>query len=201
MAWFPLFIDLEGKKCLVAGGGPVARRKAQTLSSYGAKVVMAAPEEVCGLDVSGLRRKVEPEDVRDCALVVDATGDRETGLALAALCREERIPLNVVDTPDLCSAIFPAVLRRGRLTAAVSTGGASPIAAAWARDQLGEILPERFDGILEQMASLRPWAKAGIPDQPRRGAFLRRCFEAAVEKGAPLSEAEVGAYWTQEAEE
>lgn len=201
MSWFPLYIDLEGKKCLIAGGGPVARRKAETLLRCGAEVVMAAPEGVCGLDVPVLRRRVEPENVRECALVVDATGDRETGVALAALCREEHILLNVVDTPDLCSALFPAVLRRGRLTAAVSTGGASPIAAAWVRDRLDEVLPEGFDAILEQMAELRPRVKAGIPDQSRRRAFLRRCFAAAVEKGAPLTEEEIGTYWQREAGE
>lgn len=200
MSWFPLFMDLEGKTCLVVGGGIVARRKAQTLLSYGARVVMAAPEETSGLDATFLRRRVAPEDVRGCALVVDATGDRATGLALAELCREERVPLNVVDTPELCSAIFPAVLSRGKLTAAVSTGGASPIAAAWVRDKLGQVLPERFDEILEQMAALRPRAKAGLSDQPRRAVFFRRCFDAAMEKGAPLSETEIETYWREAAD-
>jgi len=205
MAWFPLFMDLEGQTCLVVGGGKVARRKIQTLLSYDAHVVACAPEGLDGLGlddlgVSVLRRKARLEDLNHCALVVDASGDQKTGVDLSVWCRQFGIPINVVDTPDLCSVIFPAVLRRGRLTAAVSTGGASPVAAAWVRDLLDDVLPERFEDILDQMADLRPRAKAGISEQPRRAAFLKRCFTAAIEKGAPLSEEEIGAYW-KEAEE
>lgn len=204
MGWFPLFLNLEGKKCLVVGGGSVALRKVQTLLSYGAQVVVVAPELVPALaeldTVTRIRRSVEPNDVSDCAFVVDATGDRETGVILSELCRNKNIPLNVVDTPEFCSAIFPAVLRRGKLTAAVSTGGASPLAAVWVRNRLSDSLPDGFEEILEQMASLRIRAKETFSEQPHRAAFLKRCFAAAIEQEAPLSEEEIRAYLEQEEE-
>ena len=195
MAWFPLFLDLSGKKCLVAGGGAVALRKVRSLLECGAEVTVAAPEvlpQLAALPARFLPRKVEEADLAGCALVVDATGDPAVGEALSRLCGERGIPLNVVDMPRYCSVIFPAVLRRGKLTAAVSTGGASPLAAAWVRDRLGEVLPGRLEDILDQMEALRPRAKAAFSRQPRRAAFLRACLAAALEKGRPLTEEEIG---------
>ena len=116
---------------------------------------------------------------------------------LSRECARRKIPLNVVDRPDLCSFFFPAVLRRGPLTAAVSTGGTSPTAAAWTRDRLDEVLPARFEEILEQMGRLRARAR-GEPGGPdRRAALLRRCFAAAVEKEGPLSEEELLRLWEE----
>ena len=129
------------------------------------------------------------------ALVVDATGQPEVGEMLAAACAAARLPLNVVDNKPLCSFLFPAICQCGPLTAGVSTGGASPLAAAWARDQLIQALPDRFDQLLEQMDQLRGQAKRRIPDQRDRGAFLKRCFTRAIEQGGPLSEQEVDELW------
>ncbi len=201
MAWFPLFLDLSGKKCLVAGGGAVALRKVRSLLECGAEVTVAAPEvlpQLAALPARFLPRKVEEADLAGCALVVDATGDPTVGEALSRLCGERGLPLNVVDMPQYCSVIFPAVLRRGKLTAAISTGGASPLAAAWVRDRLSEALPDCFEAILDQMEALRPLAKSSLPQQPRRAAFLRACLAAALEKGRPLTEAEIGAYLSKE---
>ena len=86
------------------------------------------------------------------------------------------------------------VLRR----ATSSAGGASPLAAAWVRDRLSEALPDCFEAILDQMEALRPLAKSSLPQQPRRAAFLRACLAAALEKGRPLTEAEIGAYLSKE---
>lgn len=198
MAWFPLMIELEGARCLVAGGGKVALRKARTLLSFGAQVTVVAveaPPEWDALPVALHRREVRPEDLDGAALAVDATGDPRVGEMLSRACRERGIPLNVVDCPALCSYIFPAMLRRGPLLAAVSTGGASPLAAAWARDRLDAALPEGFEEIVGQMAALRPRLQREIADPAGRAALARRCFAAAVEKGGVLSEEELDLLW------
>ena len=196
MAWFPLFLEMKDRPCLVVGGGKVALRKVRALLDCGAAVTVVAPEilpELSALPVRCEYRKAAPGDAAGWALVVDASGDPAVGEALAAACAAQGTPLNVVDMPQYCSFIFPAVLRRGRLTAAVSTGGASPLAAAWVRDRLDAALPDSLEGILDQMSDLRTRAKATLPEQPQRAAFLRRCLEAALEKDRPLEETEIEA--------
>lgn len=198
MAWFPLMIDLEGADCLVAGGGRIALHKAQTLLSFGAQVTVVAREalpEFSALPVRLQQREVLEEDLSGMLLAVDATGDPQVGEMLARACRERRIPLNVVDSPALCSYIFPAMLRRGPLLAAVSTGGASPIAAAWARDRLGAALPDGFEELVGQMTVLRPRMQREIADPAVRSALAKRCFLAAVEKGAVLTDEEIERLW------
>lgn len=194
MSWFPLFIDLKDRPCLVAGGGQIALHKVQTLLSFGAKVTVIAKElhpEFSKMPVVQLRREVLPSDVNGMELVIDATADRAVGEMLSKRCAQCGIPINVVDTLELCSCIFPAMLRRGPMLAAVSTAGASPAAAAWARDRLDEVLPDRFEEILEQMRLLRRQIKTEIHDSEQRGKLLKRCFAAAIEKGAPLSREEL----------
>ena len=200
MSWFPLFVDLGEKPCLVAGGGGVALRKAELLVSFDARVTVVSKEflpEFHRLSAALIRREVRPGDARGMALVVDATADPAAGELLAAECGRQGIPLNVVDKLELCSCIFPALLRRGPLLAAVGTGGASPMAAAWARDRLDEALPERFEEILEQMRSLRARVKTEIADPARRAALLKRCFVAAVERDCPLSIEELSTLWAE----
>ena len=178
----------------------MALRKARALLSFGARVTVAAraflPEFEC-LPAVLIRRGVLSSDLRGMALAVDATGDSAAGEMLSRECARRKIPLNVVDRPDLCSFFFPAVLRRGPLTAAVSTGGTSPTAAAWTRDRLDEALPARFEEILEQMGRLRARARGESGGPDRRAALLRGCFAAAVEKEGPLSEEELLRLWEE----
>lgn len=129
MALFPLFIELDDADVLIVGGGRVALRKALSLADYGARVRLAAPEFCPELEADQrfelLRRGFEDADIEGARLVVAATGDRALNSRVSALCRERRVPVNVVDYPGECSFIFPALLRRGSLSAGVTTGGAS----------------------------------------------------------------------------
>ncbi len=201
MTWFPLFMDLRGKNCLLVGGGRVALHKAQKILSAGACVTLVAPSvtpEVTLLSAKFIRRKVDLSDLDGADLVIDATGDPAVGKVLYDACLERKIPINVVDMPKYCTFIFPAMLERGSLTAAISTGGASPIAASYVRNLLDSTLPEHFEDILDQMEGLRPEVKARIPSQPRRAAFLRTVFFAALEKKTPLSREELDVLWQKE---
>ncbi len=201
MTWFPLFVDLRGKRCLLVGGGKVALHKAQKVLSAGVSLTLVSPSltaEVTRLPAKFIRRKVELGDLDGADLVIDATGDPAVGKMLYTACLERKIPINVVDMPQYCTFIFPALLERGSLTAAISTGGASPIAASYVRNLLDSVLPEHFEDILDQMEDLRPEVKARIPEQPRRAAFLRAVFNAALEKKAPLSHEELDILWQKE---
>jgi uroporphyrin-III C-methyltransferase/precorrin-2 dehydrogenase/sirohydrochlorin ferrochelatase len=140
---YPLFLDLDGKPVLVVGGGPVALRRAEKLVESGARVTVVSPEFVQGLgelrDAGAIRieeRRFAPPDMDGMALVLFATGDRQ----LAARAREEaarrRILFSSAESQELSDFHVPAVVSSGPASVAISTGGASPRAAARIRDGL-----------------------------------------------------------------
>ena len=137
MPLFPIFINLEGRRVLIVGGGHVALRKAERLSPYGADIFAVAPEFIPGFagipGVTLLERRFEPGDIDGAALVIAATDDPELNAAVSELCRWENVPVNVVDDIEKCSFVFPSLVRRGELSVGISTGGASPSAAQYIR--------------------------------------------------------------------
>lgn len=197
MALFPLFIELSCRRALIVGGGRLALHKVRMLLPYGPELTAVAPEFCPELEaMDGLtltRRAFEPRDIEGAELVIAATDERDVNSAVSAFCRERGIPVNVVDELAECSFVFPALLRRGALSAGVTTAGCSPTAAAWARDRLDEALPEYFEDIVAWLGSLRPELKARIPEQRRRSALFRLLFERALERGGALSREELEA--------
>lgn len=195
MPHFPMFVDLSGRPVLIVGGGGVALRKLRKLAPYGPKCVVVAPEvaeEIRSMDgVQVCRRPFSPDDLEPRpALVIAATDDPAVNRQVSSLCRERNIPVNVADDPALCTFLFPALVQQGSFSAGISTGGASPVAAAYFKERLEDILPERLEDLLGWLERLRPFLKAAIPDQTRRAGAFHRLFDACMEKGAPLTEAE-----------
>ena len=199
MPCFPIFIDLNNKPVLIVGGGAVALRKLQKLMPYGVQPTVVAPHilpELAAHPGVKLRlRSFSDSDLRPRpALVIAATDDKEVNRHVSALCQKRHIPVNVADAPALCSFLFPALVRQGAFSAGISTGGASPTAAAYFKERLRELLPEGLEGLLAWLEALRPWLKAAIPEQRKRGAAFRRLFEACMEKGGPLTREETEKY-------
>ncbi|MGM9594537.1 MAG: uroporphyrinogen-III C-methyltransferase [Candidatus Onthomonas sp.] len=195
MPHFPLFVDLTGQPILVVGGGAVALRKLQKLAPYGGSPTVVAPEilpEIAILPGVTLRRRTFRvwDLLPRPALVIAATDDLAVNHRISVLCQKRHIPVNAADDPEHCSFLFPALVQQGRFSAGISTGGASPTAAACFKTQLQSLLPERLDEILDWLDAQRPAVKAAIDDQSKRAAVLRRMCFACLEKGAPLTEAE-----------
>ena len=193
MAYFPLFVDLTGKTVLIAGGGPVAARKARTLLDYGPRLVLCAPEFVPELEalegVELLRRPFSPALLEGVFLAVAAAGDRAVNRQIAELCRARAIPVDTADSAQESTFLFPALVRRGRLSVGISTGGASPAAAAWVRRAVETSLPPALEPILDWLADVRETVKGTLPQPERRDAF-DRLLSAALEAGRPLTGAE-----------
>ncbi len=193
MSFFPVLVQLENEPCLIAGGGAIALHKAEVLLREGALVTVVAPEvckELEALPLKIERRCVRAEDAKDKLLVVDASGSKEAEELLTKACKEHHIPYICSGRGDACTAIFPAIFRKGRTTVAVSSLGASPPASAWLRDELAGYVPENMDLILERMAELRVHAKDNIDTQEKRKEFFHRCLAAMLEDGHILSESE-----------
>lgn len=161
MSHFPLFVDLTAETALLIGA--VSEKKADLLSSYGCRVE---------------RRAVLTEELLDAlspALVIIAPGDPRNE-TWASLCRERGILVNVVDTPALCSFYFPAVVRRGDVTAAVSTSGKSPALAAAVKEKVEAILPQTLGHAAEALSKERA-ALAHLSPQDRAAALRQKAEE------------------------
>ena len=193
MAYFPFFVDLEGQRGLIVGGGTVALRKAEKLLPYGPALTVVAPEpvsELAALPVELTRREFQPEDLDRADFVIAATDNEEENHRISALCQGRKIPVNVVDDKEACSFLFPALVRRGNLSVGVSTGGSSPTAAIWLKEQIEGLLPEQTEEILTWLEAQRPLLKERLPDQRARAASFARLFAACLERGRPLTEEE-----------
>ena len=181
MGWFPFFIQLEGARGLLVGGGRVALRKAEKLLPFGAQLTVVAPcicpplAALPGLTLC--RRAFAGSDLSPAPdFVIAATGDQALDRRIAALCRTRRILVNVVDDPAACGFYFPALVQRGRLCIGISTGGASPTAAAWLRQKIEALLPPGFDGILDRLAARREAVKAEGGSEAKRAERLQQAF-------------------------
>jgi precorrin-2 dehydrogenase len=165
--YFPAFLDLRGRRCLVAGGGEVGERKARALLECGARVIVVSPTltpDLAALAASGCiehrARTFRRSDLRGCALAVAATGDLRVDEALAAMARRWRVLVNVVDRPDHCDVILPSVLRRGELQIAVSTGGRSPALAREIRRRLEDLFGPEYSELVRRVGADRRRARA-----------------------------------------
>lgn len=201
MGDFPLFVNLEGAPCLVVGAGRVALRKVQALLPCGPRLTVVAPRalpEFSELERAGklaLRlRPFCPEDVEGCLLVVAAADDQALNGRVAALCRQRRILVNAAGSRAECTCKFPAVVRRGRLSVGISTGGASPTAARFFKERIEALLPPGeetdLEGILDWLAGVRDTVIRRVPAQ-RRPRIFAALFDRCMEAGRGLDAAEL----------
>lgn len=156
---YPVFLDLQGVPVLVVGGGVIAYRKAGGLAQAGAVVTVVAPEvlpELAELVAHVLLRPYRSADVAGFQLVITATNDPAVNAAVASDARVAQVWANSADDPQNCSFILPAVTRRGLVTVAVSTGGASPALAGTIRTRIAEqILTPQVEAAAVELARQR----------------------------------------------
>lgn len=172
MGYFPLYVDLKDKTWLIVGGGPVALRKARDLLDYGALVrvvALEAEEELKRLE-GAVRldvRAFEDADLEQVDFVIAATSDALLNCRISRMCRERRIPVNVVDVKEECTFIFPSVIQEGPITIGISTGGMSPVIARWLKERIREALPEHVGTLTDELGIYREKVKALFPSSPR----------------------------------
>lgn len=185
MALYPLFLELQSRSCLIIGGGEIASRKAAALLKCGAHVKVIAPELSSGLKklakagrVSWRKRRFRPADLAGMELAVAATDDSAINRLASREARRRKIWINVVDQPELCTFILPAVVRRGRLVLAVSTGGASPALAKWIRKDLETRYGPEMGKLLAGAARARKNVLKSVPGLERRKQLFEKALKA-----------------------
>jgi uroporphyrin-III C-methyltransferase / precorrin-2 dehydrogenase / sirohydrochlorin ferrochelatase len=187
MDFLPIFLNLKGERCVIVGGGDVAARKVALLLSAGAKVTVVAPalgatmsEIVAGKKVTYAQAEFQPEDLGGCALVFAATNDVAINRKIFESAKERRIPVNVVDHPELCSFIMPSIIDRSPVVAAVSTGGASPVLARLIRARLETLIPAGYGRLAKLMARFRNKVKGHFRNSPQRRRFWEEVVQGPI---------------------
>ncbi|MHB1853542.1 MAG: precorrin-2 dehydrogenase/sirohydrochlorin ferrochelatase family protein [Acidimicrobiales bacterium] len=181
---YPVTLLMEGRTCLVVGGGRVAARKAVGLLDAGAALHMVAPvispeaEVLAGSGLTIERRPYRSPEAASYRLVVTATGDPEVDGTVFRDAEAAGVWVNAADDPVACSFHLPAVARRGPVSVAVSTGGASPALASWLRDRIETVLGPGSD--IEVLAGLLSEARAALQAAGRstEGANWREALDS-----------------------
>lgn len=165
-AYYPVFLSVAGRRCVVVGGGPVARRKVQSLLECGAAVAVISPELDPGLERLAVDRKIEivrraykTGDLKEALLAVAATGDGSIDRRVAAEAGREKVLVNVVDDARDSDFIVPSSFRRGDVVVAVSTAGQSPALARKIRTMLEENVGEEYSRLAQLVAGVRAEAR------------------------------------------
>ena len=184
MDYLPIFTDVRNKLCLVVGGGEVGKRKAGTLLEAGAKVRVVAPQIDPVLakmqHVDSLPARFEPEHLDGVTLVIAATNDRNVNRQVSELARARNILVNVVDDPELCSFIMPAILDRSPLMVAFSSGGASPVLTRIMRGKLETMIPQNYSRLAAFAERFREIVKQRVTNPAKRRIFWENALEGIV---------------------
>ncbi len=184
---YPISLNLRGKNCLVVGGGRVAERKVEALRVAGANVTVVSPGLTDGLKESADSGRLQwtargfvETDLDNMLLVVGATDDKSINERVYTAAQQARVLANIVDQPQMCDFFVPAVLKRGQLIFAVSTGGASPAFAAHVRDGLREEFGPEYGDYLELVGDFRRRIRERLAEPARRDQAYKRLFASNV---------------------
>lgn len=179
--YFPIFLDIRGKPCLVVGGGEIATHKASQLLKYGPRLTIVAPTATAAiLDWAGRReisyapRAFQPADVDGKTLVVSATNDKTVDAEVSEAAMERGVLVNIADVPELCSFVYGAIVERGDLQIVVSTSGRSPAFAAHLKRDLEHQFGEEYAQYLDILGEARLHTRRTLPDLKQQQAAYRK---------------------------
>uniref|UniRef100_UPI00351B00D4 siroheme synthase CysG n=1 Tax=Endozoicomonas sp. Mp262 TaxID=2919499 RepID=UPI00351B00D4 len=185
--FLPLFHDLNGRPCLLVGGGSIACRKARLLISAGATIHLVSPylcDEMLRIiaesSVTLEKRAFQPSDLEGMALVIAATDQPMVNQQVAELASKQQKPVNVVDQPELCTVIMPAIIDRSPIMVAVSSGGTAPVLARNIRTRLEGLLPQGLGRLAELSARFRQQVKMRFKHLSERRRFWEAVYDGEI---------------------
>ncbi len=173
MSYFPIFLSMNARRCLVIGGGAVAERKVANLLEAGAEVVVISPDATDHIlnwskenTIQFVARSYQPGDLAEFDLVFVATDDRAVTQQVGRDGHSLGVWINAADDPAHCDFILPSVLRRGDLTIAISSGGKSPAVARMIREELELYFTEEYALLTQLAAEVRDELRARAINAP-----------------------------------
>lgn len=187
MQYLPVNLRVRDTAVLLVGGGTVATRKARLLSRAGARLTVVAPEiteELAGIvreqAGSWVQGVYEPANLDSATIVVAATPDNAVNQSISQDAQARGMPVNVVDSPELCTFIFPAIVDRDPLIIAISSSGASPVLTRILRRKIEAMVPSAFGQLARFAGRLRGTVKDALPDDSQRRVFWEQALEGTV---------------------
>jgi precorrin-2 dehydrogenase/sirohydrochlorin ferrochelatase len=185
--FYPVFLNLKGKRVVVIGGGEVAERKIESLLGTGALIVVVSPEvtthlaELADTDrIQWDKREYSPGACNGAALVLSATDNSEVSRAVFQEAAAAGVLVNTADQPALCDFIMPAVVRRGDIAIAISTSGTSPGLAARLRRKISGVVGPEYARLSELLSRARPEIRRRIPNEQERKALHYRILDSDI---------------------
>ena len=185
--YYPIYIDIEDRNVVIIGGGNVCARKAETMMKYGARVTVVSPEfteEIESWARDGAlaieRKAYDASDLDGANIVIASTDHQSVNEQIAADCRARRIPVNVVDVTPLCEFIVPAIIEKGSIQIAISTGGKSPALARTLKEDLQRSIGPEYAEVNDMLGTLRKSAKSVLPTDIDRKRFFDGIIAAGV---------------------
>lgn len=206
MAYFPMFVDMTERECLIVGGGNVAYRKVIVMLDFGAKVTVVA-EDICdelrkltiddiaSEDKTGsytankenritfIKRRFERKDCDGMEMVIAATDDNALNHEIAEYCKAKNIMVNAVDQKADCSFIFPSYIKEKNLVAAFSSGGNSPVLTQYLKGKEQEILTPFLGELNEYMGQIREKVIAQYDTEAERKRVFKEILCVAIDNG------------------
>ena len=187
MKYYPVFLNLQGRLCVVIGGGTIAQDKVKALLEAEAQVTIVSPGLTPALQdlawqgrIQHLARAYEPGDLAGAFIAISATDDSAINALVWHEAEERGIPVNVVDDLAHCNFIAPSIMRRGDLTIAVSTSGKAPAVAVRLRQQLEQMIGPEYERFLELAGTLRAPLAKRYPDFNDRKELWYRLVDSDV---------------------
>ncbi|MFV1998162.1 MAG: siroheme synthase CysG [Acidiferrobacterales bacterium] len=201
MDFLPIFLNLKDRHCTVVGGGEVAARKVALLLQAGAEVTVIAPElgvtllrAVQHKEVTHVAETFETGQLTESVLIVAATNDQSVNETVALEAGRLNVPVNVVDTPDLCTFVMPSIIDRSPVMVAISTGGASPVLGRLLRQKLETTIPASYG----QLARLAKAFRDRVKSKFEKGVDRRLFWEKVL--AGPIAEMMIAGKETQATE-
>ena len=187
--YYPVFLDITDKRCLVVGGGKVAERKVAMLLQFNAHVIVVGPVMTKTLLKLGEEGKIEyfqrtytAKDLDNTALVFACTDNSAINNKIKKEAARKNIPVNVVDTPDLCDFIVPSIIRKGDLTIAISTSGELPLLSKKLRQKIEEIVTDDYLEYLHIMGEFRKHLMKTVKEARKRGLIMKNIAKMDIQE-------------------
>lgn len=172
MALFPMFVDLNDRDVLVIGAGEIALRKIEQLIKFSPALTVIAPDihdEIRAMEypMAIIERGYDLNDLEGRFLVIGALDDLSEQEKIYHYCVEAKIPVNCVDSPALCSFIFPALIVEGDLCVGINTAGRAPAVSSALRQYLTKLIPPKLGELIDHVHAIRQSEPVGIERQTK----------------------------------
>ncbi len=185
--YYPVYLDLNGKKCVVVGGGTVAARKVGSLLKSSADVWIVSPdlsrqlkELVVQKKVRYIKERFEERHLKDAFLVIGATDDSSINSRISREAQRKGILVNIVDLPEDCNFIVPSVVERGNVVISISTGGKSPALSKKIRKELEQRYGEEYEEFIVLMGEIREYIMSEVNDGRQRSVIFQKLVDSEI---------------------